>query len=97
MSERIECSACNISVLPQNWPNHLLGARHYRNAERAPARGWREHFGVRHGVIDYDSEEEWLTESDLEGASRVVAHDVPDWFGRLVVAALSAESGGGTE
>lgn len=46
----------------------------------------------RHGVIDYDDQEEWLVESDAEGASRIIARDVPRWFGLLVVQTLGAPS-----
>ncbi len=42
-----------------------------------------------HGAIEYDDQDEWLTETDAEGASRIVARAVPQWFGRLVVATLS--------
>jgi len=42
------------------------------------------HEGVRHGVIEYDDQDEWLVETDDDGASQVVARDVPRWFGRLV-------------
>jgi hypothetical protein len=47
---------------------------------------------ARHGVIEYDDQEEWLVESDPEGASRVIATRVPRWFGLLVVERLSGSS-----
>lgn len=42
----------------------------------------------RHGVIEYDDQDEWLTETDEAGATQIVARDVPRWFGRLVVDTL---------
>jgi hypothetical protein len=81
--ERVECATCRTSVLLRNWANHVQGKRHQGKVDPHPS--WITTLGVRHGVIDYDDQDEWLTESDLEGASRIVARDVADWFGRLVV------------
>lgn len=37
-----------------------------------------------HGAITYDVFDEWLVETDIGGAARIVARDVPQWFGQLV-------------
>lgn len=43
-----------------------------------------------HGVITYDVFDEWLVETDFDGAARIVARDVPQWFGQLVGERLAA-------